>query len=90
MVGYSIIYPQGKLGWEVYSEEKEDDINIMVLGGSTSAETWHPENWVSKLYYKLRQNNIKTTIYNGAHEGNSIVEELLRLLRDGSVLKPQL
>lgn len=90
LVDQSIIYPQGKPGWEVYGEEKEDDINIMVLGGSTSSEVFHTENWISKLYYKLKQNNIKTTIYNGAHSGNGIVEEVLRLLRDGSVLKPKI
>ena len=90
LVGHSIIYPQGKPGWKIYGEEKEDRINIIVLGGSTSAEVWSPENWVSKLYYKLCQNNIRTTIYNGAHEGNDIVQEILRLLRDGHVLKPDI
>lgn len=90
LTGYSIMYPQGKPGWKMYGEEKEDNINIMVLGNSTSAEVYHPENWISKLYYKLKQNNITTTIYNGAHESNGIVEEVLRLLRDGPVLKPQI
>lgn len=90
LLGYSILYPQGKASWKIYGKEENDRIRILILGGSTSAEVWHPENWVSKLYYKLNQNHIKTTIYNGAHEGNSIVEEILRLLRDGSVLKPHI
>lgn len=90
LVGHSIIYPQGKPGWKIYGEEKEDRIKIIVLGGSTSAEFWYPENWVSKLYNKLNKNNIRTTIYNGAHEGNDIVQEILRLLRDGNVLKPDI
>ena len=90
LVGHSIIYPQGKPGWKIYGEEKKDGINIIVLGGSTSAEVWCPENWVSKLYNKLNKNNIRTTIYNGAHEGNDIVQEILRLLRDGYALKPDI
>ncbi len=90
LVGHSIIYPQGKPGWKVYGKEEENRIRILVLGGSTSSEIYHPENWISKLYYKLNQQNIKTTIYNGAHSGDDIVDEMLRLLRDANVLKPQI
>lgn len=90
LVGYSIEYADGKPGWKVYGKETDDSIHILVLGGSTTAEVWHPENWVSKLYYRLKQDKIEVTIYNGAHEGNGVVEELLRLLRDGYVLRPQI
>lgn len=98
LVGYSNVFllekPGSKLygrpGWKIYGKEEENRVRILVLGGSTSAEVWHPENWVSKLYYKLERENIKTVIYNGAHEGNDIVNEMLRLLRDGYILKPQI
>ena len=90
LLGGSIIYPEGKPGWKLYGKEEDDAIRILVLGGSTSSEQYHPENWISKLYYKLRQDNIKAVIYNGAHSGNDIVDEILRLLRDGYVLKPHI
>lgn len=90
LVGMSIVYSQGKPGWKQYGKEKENDIRIAVLGGSTSSEVYHPENWVSKLYYKLKQENISVTIYNGAHTADDIVDEMLRLLRDISVLKPHI
>lgn len=89
LVGWSGIYPKGKPGWKIYGKE-EKGIRILVLGGSTSSEEYHPENWISKLYYKLKKIDIETTIYNGAHPGNDIVDEILRLLRDGYVLQPQI
>ncbi len=80
----------GKPGWKIYGQENRKKIRILVLGGSTSAEVWHPENWVSKLYYKLRKEMMEVVIYNGAYEGNDIVDEILRLLRDAHALCPQI
>lgn len=90
LVGGSILYPNGKLGWRIYGAEKDVEIKIIVVGGSTSSEVYMPENWISKLYYKLSADNVKTIIYNGAHTGNDIVIELLRILRDAYVLQPQI
>ena len=90
LVGFSILYSDGKPGWKIYGKEKKEDIKIMVLGGSTSSEVYRPENWVSKLYYKLRKQNYSVTIYNGAHTADDVVDELLRLLRDGHALQPQI
>lgn len=90
LCGQSIIYHQNKPGWKVYGREAEDGIRILVVGGSTSSEVYHPENWVSKLYYKLRRLDINVTIYNGAHTCNDIVSEILRVLRDGCVLRPHI
>lgn len=90
LVKGSMLYPDGKLGWRVYGAEEDAGIKIVIVGGSTSSEVYMPENWISKLYYKLRADNIKTIIYNGAHTGNDIVIELLRLLRDGYILQPQI
>ncbi|MDE7314178.1 MAG: SGNH/GDSL hydrolase family protein [Mucispirillum sp.] len=89
LVGGSVLYTNKMPGWRVYGKEDEG-IRIIVLGGSTSSEEYHPENWVSKLYYGLLKQNVKTVIYNGAHPGNDIVDEILRLLRDASVLQPQI
>lgn len=90
LTGGSILYPDGKLGWKIYGTEKQAGLKIMVVGGSTSSEVYMPENWISKLYYKLNAGNIKTVIYNGAHTGNDIVIELVRILRDVHILQPQI
>lgn len=90
LVGGSVLYLPGKPGWKVYGKEEENRIRILVLGGSTSSEEFQYENWISKLYYKLCGQNINATIYNGAHAANDIVDELLRLLRDGYTLRPNI
>lgn len=90
LVGFSILYSSEKPGWKIYGTESKESIKIVVLGGSTSSEVYHPENWVSKLYYKLKRKDINVTIYNGAHTADDIVDEMLRFLRDGFVLQPQI
>lgn len=90
LVGNSVFYPDGKAGWQIYGEEEEDRIRIMVLGGSTSSEEYFVENWSRRLYYKLKQAGVNVTIYNGAIPGDDIVDEMLRLLRDGYYLQPHL
>lgn len=88
LTGVSMLYKGGKPGWKVYGTESDGCIKIMVLGGSTSSEIFYSENWVSKLFYKLKKEGIPIVIYNGAHPGDDIVTELLRLLRDAHVLMP--
>lgn len=90
LCGHSILYPHGEPGWKLYGKNDEDSIKILVVGGSTSSEIYHPENWISKLYHKLYDSNIKVAIYNGAHVCNDIVSEILRILRDGYALKPHI
>lgn len=90
LCGDSIIYPHGRPGWNVYGKETENKVKIMVVGGSTSSEVYHPENWVSKLYYKLKLLGFSVIVYNGAHTCNDIVSEILRVLRDAPVLKPDI
>lgn len=78
-----------KIGFRVYGKENPDDIKIVVLGGSTSNDgTFRGTCWPKLLYQKLIGNGINVSVYNGAHCGNRVVEELLRLLRDVYVLKP--
>lgn len=62
---------------------------IIILGGSTSTcDSFKPTSWVEFFYQKILERAGNITIYNLAHEGNDVVIELLRLLRDGNVLKP--
>lgn len=87
LVGKTTVFSQGKLGWKQYGNE---GIKIMVLGNSTSSETVHSENWISKLYSKFQAENINVTLYNEANICDDIVSGILRLLRDGYALQPQI
>ena len=78
-----------KTGFRVYGKENPNDIKIVVLGGSTSNDgTFRGTCWPKLLYQRLIGSGINVSVYNGAHCGNRVVEELLRLLRDVYVLKP--
>ncbi len=62
---------------------------IIILGGSTSTHgAFKPKSWVEFFYEKLSKISGDITIYNLAHEGHDVTMELLRLLRDGHILKP--
>ena len=68
---------------------RDADIKIIVLGGSTSTcDAFKPKSWVEFLYEYLIENNTSAVIYNMAHEGQDVTNELLRLLRDGICVNP--
>lgn len=93
LTGFSLKNPRFPLtGWAQYGTDTgENTICIIVLGGSTSAEgVYRTKCWADRLYWKLLQTGIETVIYNGAHPGADITVELLRLLRDGYYLKPDI
>lgn len=89
LLGCSRLNSEGKQNWNLYGREEKGGIRVLVLGNSASSEEFHPENWVSKLYHKFQADNIKVAIYNGAYPDDDIVSEILRLLRDGYILRPQ-
>lgn len=84
------ILGNGKKGFYVYGDQKENDKKILILGGSTSTENAYMEkNWVRILYDEyLKGKNY--TVYNGANCGFDIVQELLVLLRDGWAIGPDI
>lgn len=90
LAGISICYPKGKAGWNLYGKEEEGRIRILVLGGSTSSEEYHVKVWPKRLQDTLNDMGIQTTVYNGAHPGDDIVDELLRILRDGAQIRPHI
>lgn len=80
----------GKLqGYVVYGEEKRGCLKIMVLGGSTSTDGYYrTKSWVNLFFHKIERSGIEVVLYNGAACGYDIVQELLRLMRDGNIIKP--
>lgn len=76
-------------GFHIYGNQTKSDIRILILGNSTSHDGALRETcWPKMLYQKFAEDNIQVCIFNGAHPGHDIVQELLRLLRDGWALKP--
>lgn len=90
LVGGTILGNRKKKGFYVWGEDQKEDFKILILGGSTSTEkAYLIDTWVCILFNKyLKGKNI--TIYNGANCGFDVVQELLVLLRDGPVIKPNI
>lgn len=90
LVGWSGIYEKENLpGIHVIGNRSENDIRILVLGGSTSTDgMFRAISWVRKLYYKLISQELNVTIYDCAGPGEEALQELLRLIRDGVHLRP--
>ena len=83
LTGNSIVVDDKLPGCTVHGTARKDDIKIAILGGSTSTDAYYRvESWPSLLYKQLVQSGINSTIYNFAHPGEDVVQEILRLLRD--------
>lgn len=91
LLGWSMVYDDKNLpGVKVIGTQEKDDIRIVVLGGSTSTDgILRATSWVRLLYQKLVLLGQKVTIYDCAGAGEDVLQELLRLIRDGVHLKPQ-
>ena len=89
---FSIDYSSrgGIPGWAIYGNGEKAENKILVLGGSTSSEVYVAENWVSRLQRLCSEHGYSTAIYNGAHEANGAMDELIRLIRGLQVIKPDL
>lgn len=76
-------------GIAILGENKESDYKIAVLGASTSTSGYFwVKSWPEFLYEKYSNKNV--TILNGAVEGYTSAQELIKLMRDIVCLKPDL
>jgi len=65
-------------------------IRIVTLGGSTTQGPFYFNNWSEILFKKLEEKKISSVIFNGGCAGYSSNTELLKLVRDGLSLNPDL
>jgi hypothetical protein len=65
-------------------------IKILITGGSTSDIALHKDNWPIQLQQILSENQINAVIYAGGVGGYSSGQELLKLLRDGLAIDPDI
>jgi len=63
---------------------------ILTLGGSTTDPLEHETSWPEELARLLVEEGSACTVINGATEGYSSSQELLKLIRDGLELEPDL
>lgn len=76
-------------GIAILGENQENDYKIAVLGASTSTSGYFwVKSWPEYLYEKYSNKHI--TILNGAVEGYTSAQELIKLMRDIVCLKPDL
>lgn len=88
-LGHSYVSDSKYPGFMVYGDEKEKDLKIVVLGGSTTDGTMYPfKSWSQLLYEELGAKNI--TIYNGGVCSYTSGQELLKLTRDVFQLNPDI
>lgn len=89
-LGHTYQYDDGQFGIRTYGEEKEDDHRIVVLGNSTTeyGRDAFP-SWVECLYERyLKEAHV--TVYNCAVGGYTSTQELIKFLRDGMRLEPDM
>ncbi len=65
-------------------------LKLFITGGSTSDIALHKENWPNQLRQLFMKNKINAIIYAGGVGGYSSGQELLKLLRDGLQLQPDI
>lgn len=92
MLGYTLVYPETSETYRQYvvlGDEKDADLRIMILGGSTSdIGQYKPEkSWPEFLFEKL---NRKAVVFGGAAGGYNSRQECLKLLRDIGTIRPDI
>lgn len=75
-------------GFMVYGHERVNDFKIVALGGSTTDGTMYPfKSWPQLLYEELGEN---ITVYNGGVCSYTSNQELVKMLRDVLMIKPDM
>ena len=65
-------------------------LKLFITGGSTSDIALHEENWPIYLHQLLAKDSINAIVYAGGVGGYTSGQELLKLLRDGINIKPDI
>lgn len=87
-IGYEV--EQNCVVLRSYGDFPPKPIKIFITGGSTSDIALHKENWPNKLHEFFLKKKISAVIYVGAIGGYSSGQELLKLIRDGIALQPDI
>lgn len=76
---------------EELTSDRKSSVRIAILGGSTTDENGvRNRSWPEYLCECLQEKNISYELYNGGIEAFNASQELLKLIRDVMVLKPDI
>ncbi len=91
-LGHNYLADSRYPGIMVYGDEKENDYKIVALGGSTTdGRLYSFKSWPELMYDRLHDKGVKNvTIYNGGVVDYTSGQELVKLIRDAIVLKPNM
>ncbi len=78
-------------GWKCLGKTHGEEISIAILGGSTSSAGYYRvESWGEKLHRKLLHKGYHLKTYIGATPGATVSYEIVKFLRDGYCIKPDI
>lgn len=90
-LGYTVIEKKQHPGFCIYGDDRETNLKILTLGGSTTDGSLYPfMSWSEFLAKLLREKGIPATIYCGGTNGYQVSQEFVKLIRDGVTLKPDI
>lgn len=81
--------PRTTGGYKLWPDEahpRTPDLTLMTIGNSTSL--WPAYTWSLELAEMLTTPDYLVELWHGAGKGNTSSQELMRVLRDGPVIKP--
>ncbi len=88
-LGHTYKQKTGLDGIEIYGKEYSNNYKIVVLGGSTSDGKLFPfKSWPELLYDKIDDDGV--VVYNAGVSGYTSAQELIKLIRDIVLLKPDM
>lgn len=92
MMGYNLGTKEKKTaGFCIYGNMHKGALRILTLGGSTTDASIYPfKSWSECLHDVLEERGIVNTVMCGGVSGYASSEELLKLIRDGFSLKPDI
>ncbi|MCI9032954.1 MAG: hypothetical protein HFJ08_02665 [Lachnospiraceae bacterium] len=89
-LGHTYKSDDGDFGLKTYGNNNKDDYKIVILGNSTSECGRNRfSSWVQVLF-EQHLKDYKITVYNCAVSGYTSTQELIKLLRDGMKLSPNM
>lgn len=78
-------------GITVFGDEDGNNLRILALGGSCTEDGRNKfESWPEFLYKILKADGVDCTVFNGGCSGYTSAQELLKLIRDGVLLNPDI
>lgn len=92
MLGYNLGNPNKETeGFRVFGDLHGDGLRVLTLGGSTTDAYLYPlKSWSEYLHAELSKRGVSNVVLCGGVAGYRSSEELIKLMRDGFALHPDI